>query len=241
MFKNIFKKEKPLVEFWTSVPGLSEVPECVPKPAKHFVPQWLKNMPAFNHHDSSLKTIKHCPVIPEFLTQGYILPMWCDTILRVGNSDQDWGWNTATNQFKWEIHADDQFIDHVPAHEKNNIIFKSVCPWYIKTSPGYSIYQMPLHYHFNKDFTVLPGSLRTDMYHEINQQVVVKHNSEIFIPRGTPLVWYIPYKRETYELSVTEETDEKRRDLEKSRLSVLTKFTGGYKTLAKYFDQQRQD
>lgn len=238
IFKNIFKPSKPIVEFWTNVPGLSQIPECVPQPAGQLLPKWLKSISTKNLIDRSAKSIKHCPVIPEFLTQGYIVPMWCDTILKAGSSDQDWSWNTASNEFKWEIHGDNQMINHTPAHFKDQLVFKAVSPWYVKTSPGYSLYQMPLFYHFNKDFNILPGSIRTDMYYEINQQVLVKHNSEIFIPRGTPFAWYIPYKREKFNLTVSEEDEEKKRLRQLSILNVVTKFTGGYKVMAKVHDQK---
>ena len=238
IFKNFLKKKTPTIEFWTPITGLADIEECRPRPAKYFMPEWLKNIPAANHDDRSLKTIKHCPVIPEFLTQGYIIPMWCDSILKVGNSDNEWSWKTASDEFSWEIHSDEQFINHLPKHEKNNLIFKPICPWYVKTFKGYSVYQLPLLYHFNKDFKILPGSIRSDMYFEINQQVVVKHNSEIFIPRGTPFAWYIPYKRQEYEMTVSEETPDKKKQLRTSRLNVLSKFTGGYKAMAKNFDKK---
>jgi hypothetical protein len=238
LFKNFFKPTTPTVEFWTSVSGLSAVPECIPRPAGQLLPQWLKTMPTKNMHERSSKNIKHCPVIPEFLTQGYIVPMWCDTILRVGNSDADWSWNTASDEFRWEIHSDDQLINHIPEHSKDRLVFKAVSPWYVKTPPGYSVYQMPLFYHFNRDFDILPGSIRTDMYYEINQQVMVKHNSEIFIPRGTPFAWYIPYKRNKYELIVSEENEEKKKMHRASILNVLTKFTGGYKSMARELDRK---
>lgn len=240
IIKNFLQKNTPTIEFWTHITGLADIEECKPKPAKYFMPKWLKDIPSSIPIDGSYKTIKNCPVVPEFLMQGYIIPMWCDTILKVGNSSDDWSWKTSSHQFPWEIHGDIQFINHLPTHERNNFVFKALCPWLCKTPKGYSVYQLPLFYHFNKDFKILPGSIRTDMHFDINQQVMVKHNSEIFIPRGTPFAWYIPYKRQKYNMTAFEETLDKKKEREISNLNLSLKFNGAYKTMAKKFDENNK-
>jgi hypothetical protein len=242
MFKNVFRSKRnydPKVEIWTNVEGLTEISECVPRPAAQVLPHWLKSMSAEKTHNRSAKNIKHCPVIPDFMAQGYIIPMWCDTILRVGDSDKDWSWNTSSDKFLWEIHTDNQMINHIPDHHRDHLVFKAISPWYIKTPEGYSVYQMPLLYHFIKDFNILSGSIRTDVYHEINQQVLVKHNSEIFIPRGTPFAWYIPYERKKYELVVSQEDESKKKMRESSIQKIITKFSGGYNALARESDRKK--
>ena len=89
---NTSKDEKPLVEWWTTVEGLTELKHCCPRPAAEFFPDWFKKTPAmFDHPDpnqteKNKSTIKKCPAIPELLTQGYVLPMWCDVVL---SADKD--------------------------------------------------------------------------------------------------------------------------------------------------------
>ena len=43
---------------------------------------------------------------------------------------------------------------------------------------------------------------------------------------------YIPYKREKFQLSVKEVTEEFRRAMQKSQLNLMTKFRRGYKRYA---------
>lgn len=242
--KNIFKKKEPKIEFWSKVQGLADIEECKPKPAKYFFPDWISKVPSKVVSDidpnQTIGTIKRCPVIPEFLSQGYIIPMWCDTILKCGEDSTQWAWKTSDSSFSWTIHPNNQFLDYLPEHMQDKMTFKANCPWVIKTSPGYSVYQFPLLYHFYNNFTILSGSIRTDMYHEINQQVLIKNQSEIFIPRGTPFAWYIPYKREKYTHTVKDADQVANKWITSSSLNITSKFAGAYKLKIKSQQQDQQ-
>ncbi len=187
----IFKKSDK-IQFISTVEGLESIEECLPKPAKYFIPEWFKNIP-----NTIPMTVKTCPSFPDYFSQGYIIPMWCDVKLR---SDGDgWNWQTASDIFNWEIHSNDQLIDHKKTSfngVEGQFIFKANCPWRIITPPGWSVLQLPLFYHFNKEWSVLPGIIDTDIYHEINQQVLYHGNDkEVIIKNGEPFVLYIPFKR----------------------------------------------
>ena len=106
---------------------------------------------------------------------------------------------------------------------------KPDCPWYVKTPPGVSLLQMPLFYHFNPDFTVLPGTIWTDIHHEINQQMVLHNYGETFITKGTPLAMYIPIRRETFDYTVRHQTEEDHENFMISALKTASKFHRGYK------------
>jgi hypothetical protein len=95
---------------------------------------------------------------------------------------------------------------------------------------------MPLFYHFNRNFTILPGTIQTDVHHKINQQVLFHtKKKEIVIERGTPFALYIPYKRETLDFEVIMQGKEEEKDLIVSDLHINTKFSGGYKNKAEKF------
>jgi len=185
-------KKSDNIEFISIIEGLESIPECLPKPAKNFIPQWFKNIPSTNQ-----MSVKVCPSFPDYFSQGYILPMWSDAKLK---SDGDvWTWQTPDSNFSWSFHTNNQFLDYVNANFNGvgtKFVFKADCPWRIVTPPGWSVLQLPLFYHFNKEWSVLPGIIDTDIYHEINQQVLYHcENKEITINRGDPFVLYIPFKR----------------------------------------------
>ena len=225
----MFKKEKkPKIEFICEIPELMEIEECLPKPAKYFIPEWWKNIPPAKHPLGS--TIRECPGLPDFFSQGYIIPMWADSYLQYNKESDIWaaGASSATHEF--EIHPHAQFLDHTIAKmygSKANIVFKATSPWSIITPPGYSVFQMPLFYHFNGDYSILPGVVDTDIHHQMNQQVL--HHSdqeEIFIKRGDPFVLYIPFKRTKYDMDVRIANEEDKKYLKQKTFNYLTKSLG---------------
>ena len=180
------------IQFISTVEGLESIEECLPRPAKHFIPEWFKDISS--HIPMSVKV---CPSFPDYFSQGYIIPMWSDVILK--NNDQGWEYETGTKLFDWSIHPNHQFIQYNNANflgVEGQFVFKANSPWRIITPPGWSVLQLPLFYHFNQEWSILPGVIDTDIHHEINQQVLYHGNGkEVQIKMGDPFVLYIPYKR----------------------------------------------
>ena len=232
--KNMIKKQKPYIQFVSTVPGLSSIEECLPKPSIKFIPEWWKGMqhvPKYHHLDEAVAgNVKNCPSFMDYFSNGYILPMWADTILYYNEETKDWAWRSSDEKFTYSSHNGGQYLDHVNHSflgEDSYFIFKAQCPWRIITKPGYSTYQLPLLYHFNKDFSVLPGIRDSDTYHQINPQIVIHSNKkEIFIPRGTPLAQYIPFKREKEKINVRDAGEKDFNLFTKNDLEFATKFKG---------------
>jgi len=181
------------IEFISTVEGLDKIEECIPRPAKNFIPKWFKDIP--NIPDVS--TVKVCPAFPDYFSQGYILPMWSD--VKLIYKDDFWSWQTPVHFFKWDIHGNEQFLNYQKTTFngiEGQVVFKSICPWKIVTPSGWSVLQLPLFYHFNQEWSVLPGVIDTDIHHTINQQVLYHGNGEeVIIKVGDPFVLYIPFKR----------------------------------------------
>jgi len=237
----MFFQKKPVVKFWTENELLLQQKDLWPQPASKFFPEWFKKIkPTVRPTLEGKRTIRDCPVFAEYLTQGYIIPMWCDTILKFNSNDRTWQWNTSAfvprkGISSWDDHDDSQYIDFIPVENKENmVVLKAICPWHVKVSKGYSLYQQQMYYHYNSDWEILPGSIHSDLYHEINQQVLIKKaDKEIFIPRGAPFVWYIPYKREKYNLQVVKQGEEEYLDYIKGQGSISSHLLNGYKKLVR--------
>ena len=233
----MFNKKLKNIEFISTVEGLESIEECLPKPAKYFIPKWFKNIPSEN-----IGTIKSCPGIVDYFSQGYIIPMWCDSILQ--KDENGWRWQTSNDKFSWSIHDNNQFLDYSNIgnfNSENNFIFKTNCPWRIITPPGWSVLQLPLFYNYEQDWSVLPGVIDTDIYTEINQQVLYRANGkEIKIKHGQPLALYIPFKRSN-KLKHKVRYKNKKDNLffEESRLRIASKFhpNGKYRELQRKRDQ----
>jgi hypothetical protein len=203
-------------------------------------PEWWKKIKLDNGMYSS--NVKACPSFPDYFSQGYIMPMWVDSIIRFDSTNDTWSWETADNKFSWEMHKQEQFINHVKADFFGDIIkavFKASCPWRIITPKGWSVYQIPLFFHYENEFTILPGVIDTDIYTQINQQVAFTSKSiEVFIKRGDPFAQYIPFKREKLGLVVRDADSIEAAKLKANDLKISGLFTGrgSYKKLQKNRD-----
>lgn len=198
------------IEFVSMVEGLADIEECRPKPAKHFVPQWFKDIPA-NPNQESL-TAKRCPSFTDYFSLGYVMPMWTDFKLKY--EDEKWSWESSSKEFRMRSHSNDQFIDYANPNfygVEGNFIFLTESPWRIITPKGWSVLQLPMFYHFNSEFSAIPGVIDTDVINQTHQSILYHGNGkEIEIKRGTPLALYIPFKREStfLDLDVRSATQE---------------------------------
>ena len=225
---NIIRKEKPKITFWSIIDGLEKIVPVLP--AKEVIPDWWKNAEKFV--DNSLKdkgTVKNCPSFPEYLSQGYVVPLWCDLNINVQKDKCEW--TTTDKIFNCQFHTDEQYKNYLPEYAKNNVatVLKPDCPWRVKTSDGYSVMQLPLYYDYNSIFEVLPGVIWSDIYHELNQQMIIKKYGEFFIKRGTPLAVYFPFKRENLDFEIQGPNEINRKWEYETYAMVRTKFRGAYK------------
>jgi hypothetical protein len=193
-----YNKEMDKIEFISTVEGLDKIEECIPKPAKHYIPKWFKDIPS---HGS---TVKYCPSFPDYFSLGYVVPMWTNSKLVYKSETGFWKWEVKDEKFKYTLHSNQQMLDYVTARFNGvdgQVIFKAECPWMIITPPGWSVLQLPLFYHFNQEWSVMPGVIDTDIHNEINQQILYHGNGkEINIKRGDPFVLYIPFKKDDIKL-----------------------------------------
>ena len=232
MIKKLFtfwkKKEKPKIRWWSVLDGVDRVTPIVP--AKEYIPDWWKRVERMiNSKVDNKGTIRNCPSFPEYLSQGFVVPLWCDVHVEI--SDKQFKWKTPEKAFSFSSHSDGQFRDFIPQHVRDNssMILKPACPWRVKTPPGWSVWQLPMYYHYNPIFEVLPGIIWSDIHHEINQQMLIKKYGEFTIKRGTPLAMYVPYERNKYTYDVSGPNEQNAKWNNESFLQVRTKFKGGYK------------
>ena len=93
------------------------------------------------------------------------------------------------------------------------------------------IMQLPMMFEFNDTFETMPGTIWSDKFHEMNQQMIIKKYGQVTLTRGTPIAMYVPFKREEFDFKCSERTPELEKLEETSRLTILSKFIGGYKEM----------
>ena len=232
MIKKLFtfwkQREKPKIHWWSVIDGVDKVTPILP--AKEFIPDWWKKVERFiNKKHDQKGTVRNCPSFPEYINQGFVVPLWCD--LHITIKHDGFEWHTPDKMFSFSSHSDVQFRDYLPQHMKDNtsMVLKPSCPWRVKTPPGWSVWQLPMTYHYNPIFETLPGIIWSDIHHEINQQMLMRQYGEFVIKRGTPLAMYVPYERNKYTYDVSGPNEQNSKWANTSYAYVRTKFKGGYK------------
>jgi hypothetical protein len=230
--------EKQLIEFVSLIPHLSELEDVRPQPVRNFIPKWWKDMPAHHAVDTAypeMPTVKSCPGIRDLFTKGFVIPMWADTTIKFNSETGEWQWRCGQEGSPYHIKYFNpmQLMQYAPEVNIQGAVataaFQFQSPWRIITPPGYSVLQLPMFYHFNKDFSILPGIVDTDVYNIFNNEFLYFGNSkEIFIKRGTPLVHIFPFKRSDLELEVRDANEKDFADIKKHSLDMASTFRGRY-------------
>ena len=237
------KLDTPLIEFVCDVEGLTGIEDVLPRKTNTFVPDWWKNIPRGDRDASKFSiqhdTVKRCPSFPDYFSQGFVVPAWADMVIKYDDAIKRPFSRIGRQETFFPItdHPSWQFLDHVTPSVfgvEAQWAFKLNSPWRLITPKGYSTLQLPLLYHFTSDYSVLPGIVNTDSHHQINIQFMYHgKGKEVFIPRGTPLVQYIPFKRIQTEMVIREQTEQDKKRFAENDLEVTSLFTGAYSRRSK--------
>jgi len=230
--------------------------EDYPIPAKLNIPEWYKKL----EHSTLNKTVKGCMPFLDTLTSGYLLKMPQDLHIRHNvdsknekgeifkDSFQTYGLHALSPILEAksinlnssvDIHPVKQ-LEGSPLIEKNKNLpfYKIVNPWKIKTPKGYScLFISPLN---NSDdrFSIISGIVDTDNHFiEINFPIVINGDKypvlETTIKKGTPYVQIIPFKRDSWKMTLK---PKKQKEIQRSRILYSLKLLNVYKE--KYWNKK---
>jgi len=185
-----------------------------PKPARNSLPQWYLELEAYHGGKPSLEdnaindTAKRCIPMIDVMSTGYIL--FTPTDINVTLDEN------GVHYFQWphargiELHSNWQLKGHKKAEQFVGIP-KYVMDWAIWTPPGYSCLITP---PFNRDdsvFEIFSGVIDTDKYHIPGSLPFLLSDPKFtgLIPAGTPLAQVTPFRRESYKMTIGDESDVK--------------------------------
>ena len=188
---------------FTDVIGVSK--EYAPKPAIKFIPEWYKKMEASfpkKVTPDSVLTIKKCIPVLDSITAGYIIVSPCDVYVSLKDDEPNYH---SPIPSLIQFHPRKQAYAHPNANEYP--FPKWTNPWAIKTPQGYSCLFKPPAHNSNPWFEILEGVVDTDAYSAaVNFPFVLKNPADEFmIPAGTPIAQVIPFKREEWKLSLSDD------------------------------------
>jgi hypothetical protein len=185
--------------------------EYYPSPAESELPEWYKNTPSYPYSKKYTPlvpeadmTIKKCIPVFDAISMGYIIKTHCDIYVDSNNGYPNFYATGYENVI--DIHPKIQ-AERYPKDNSSNF-FKFLNPWSVETDSGYSCLIIPPMHRDNKYLTILPGVVDTDTYHGvINLPFVIKDlDYSGNIPAGTPIAQVIPFKRESYKMSIGSNT-----------------------------------
>ena len=209
--------------------------EYNPVPSSSALPDWYKKTDSYigaNKKDLTVNlqtnaTIKKCVPVFDALTSGYIIPTWCDIIVKKEFDGQHIYISSMPDSINFHE------ISQAPYHPRMNYqkFPKWTNPWGIKTPKGYSCLFIPPVHGVNNFFTIAEGIVDTDRYKaQIHFPFVLNDvNFEGLIPAGTPMVQVIPFKRESWKHSIGTEKDLK--ELKQDEIKLASKFFDRYRTM----------
>jgi hypothetical protein len=213
-----------------------------PIPAKNNLPEWYINtgrlyqkkdkINGLNYLNANATntTIKSCMPFFDALSAGYIWNLPVDLEIRKIDGDISIKWRYGSDGFI-ETHHRDQFEKMpLPLPSKNESIFKFKFEYRITTPKGYStLFTHPLNQH-ELPFRTFSGVVETDTYPVSVQfpfQIHFDFGDHLIIPKGTPIVQFIPFKRDSWDFNI-ENFDEI--EYEKSKYSLFSKIQNSYKS-----------
>lgn len=197
-----------------------------PVPAIKKAPEFYKSIKPQSNSRPDTGTVKRCVPFLDALSAGFIIPMWADfyVVAHKGELQFNFPRNLPMTS-SVQPHEYVQFYDHPMAeHSYGKLCMKFMNPWVVETEPGYScFFTSPLN-HLETRFKLLDGSVDTDTYYSnVNFPFLwTGGDGEFFIPKGTPLVQVIPYRRETFTLEIGA-TNTARRNNTNDRLGTYLK------------------
>lgn len=227
----MFGKNKiPKIEFFTDY---EELLPYAPKPAGLVIPDWFKQMESAHAIQPNNKypfgldkalslsnvnaTIKRCPGVLSYLTQGYIVPLWSDFVVQVRDDTvYAFGSNETASV---SLHGRHIHFDKMPASTdfyKDSLKF--VNPWKIKTPHGWSALILEPFFHREERFKVIPGVVDSDTYHHIHVNTFFKKTkADHQLRMGMPFIQVIPFERKKTEYEVRLSTEEDKKTLKNLR------------------------
>jgi hypothetical protein len=225
----------------TFIPAIEAFQDSLiaPEPAIQHVPGWYKDLALYGTSndeknlnpvnnigtDGTLVATKKCMPFFDALTAGYYYLLEDDLYVDLDKN----GFPTLT--WKGEV----MLIDKRPTMEVavpdncHQLHFGFRMNWFYRTPPGHSVLVTHPMNRYDLPFYTLSGIVDSDIWGlPVFFTFFLQKNFQGVIPKGTPIMQFIPFKRENWELEV----DNSKKTIEEEEFKAekrRTRVTGYYK------------
>ena len=239
MFENI-------ISFRANEAYIENNQDILPIPAKLNIPEWYKQL----QHTINKKTVKGCMPFLDSITAGYILKLPIDYqvkhnvmhegVRQTGADSPQRFFTELMQKINLNFSGNKEFhnplqLEGSPLLKKNSnmAVHKILNPLIIKPPPGYSTLFIPPLNNTDDRFEIITGIVDTDTFeNEINFPIIFngdKYESlDTVLPRGTPYVQCIPFKRDSWKFEIKKQDD---KEYEKSKFFEHKFMLNNYKKI----------
>lgn len=186
-------KKSKIVEFRSLHPAV-DIPLI--EPAVNNIPEWYKKtLPVIDKQ----MTAKKCVPLMDVFSTGYIIKTPCNIYVSTGKNNE----KIITDDFSVDSfvvgHIQSQVSEFQLDKGLNRYPFKFINSFHIKTPKGYSCFFFHPTNQTELPFYTLEAVVDTDKHKAvINFPFFIKQDFEGLIPKGTPMVQFLPFKRENW-------------------------------------------
>ena len=200
------------------------------KPSKSFIPDWYKNIKAFNKNNIEfhpelgnrpLVTVKSCVPFLDGIMTGYTVELWTD--INISNDGETtYRWAHEPQPMESRIHNKHNALIPTPVGY-SDVHYTWLNPYVIKLPVGYSAVIMHPSNRFDLPFHTLTGVVDAEIIVG-NLPFFLLDGFEGLIEKGTPIFQIIPFKREKWSA----EWDDSTQELEEKHDTGLQSFFNDY-------------
>jgi len=171
------------------------------------LPGWFKAMPPVVFSElmsGETETVKRCPPFIDAMSQGFLIPLWCD--VTVDRGELTWDHDLPTGRDVSFPRAPIGFHDPVqmtgaPMSDPDRFLIKFHNLWTIEAPEGYALlFTHPVN-RLDLPFTTFTGMVDCDRYlHSWIHFPAYWHDMDFqgVLAKGTPIAQCFPVKRETW-------------------------------------------
>ena len=192
-----------------------------PVAAKTLLPEWYKEQSMYTEGQRGIgndgtynHTVKACMPALDAMSAGYIIPLPQDVeVMEDENGNTSVRWPSSILE-QVASHSLAQ-IDKMPLNtaQWDQVAWKWINPWRIKTPPGYSCLFIQPMWHEDLPFRCFSGVVDTDAYHiqPVNFPFVFEKGFRGSLAAGTPMIQVIPFERNPWESKVSKYKEPKKK------------------------------
>ena len=169
------------------------------QPASKFVPKQLSKLPLFTHKEEKMidsqKSVKACPGISEYISLGWVIPAWCDVEMYPMDDGQVRA-RYSDASYNHAIHLPEQIGNFMAKTFNVRMPVKLDNPWHTYTAKGWSLLYLPMMYHEEQNWQIMPGIIDHDLGPVISPiNIMLKEYKTTLIKQGEPLCQVPPIYR----------------------------------------------